>query len=113
MKKSNYDGRITIKLKNAGSLTPEDRARIAASLRPDRTPTYQKPGVYTQTFSGHPYNISKTINAFHSSMNQTYNGYAILDTTSYTMPDGVCIYVTYQIGTPRNMPAQTALPPRW
>lgn len=109
MKKS--DGfKLIITAKNIGALTPAAQARIAANRRFLQTPSYQNPGVYVQTFSGHPYSIAGTINAFHKRMNRDYNGYTVLDTTSYTMPDGVCIYVTYQIGTPRNMPTQTAWP---
>ena len=91
----------------AGRRIAENRRFLAR-----HEPAYLKPGVYTQTISGHPYSIDKAVNSFHARMDRDYNGYTILDTTSYPMPDGVCIYVTYQIGTPRNMPVQTA-PPRW
>lgn len=112
MKKSKDTGCPTFKVKDPRGAA--SAARIAENRRrlADRTPTYLKPGVYTQTISGHPYSIGKAVNDFHSRMNRDYNGYTILDTTSYPMPDGVCIYITYQIGTPRNMPVQTA-PPRW
>ena len=99
---------------NRKSICGATTRRIAENRRflAQHEPTYLKPGVYTQTISGHPYAIDNAVNSFHARMNRDYNGYTILDTTSYPRPDGVCIYVTYQIGTPRNMPVQTA-PPRW
>lgn len=80
--------------------------RLQAEWDRKRQPSYMAPGVYTQTFTGHPDYVGSYVNQHHAAMNATYWNYVVLSTTAAAMPDAVCIYVTYQIGLPR----QAAMP---
>ena len=86
-----------------GMLTQKQRDHIAASFRGSGRPrpSYMAPGTYTQTFTGHPDYVGDYINSHHAVMDRTYYGYTVLSTTAAAMFDGVCVYVTYQIGPPR------------
>ena len=59
----------------------------------------KKTGVHNHMIKGRPNEVHSQMNMFYSDLTMKYgqNGWRVIDTTSHTKPDGVCMYITYEV----------------
>lgn len=59
----------------------------------------KKTGVHTETIKGRPNEVQSQMNMLYSDLNSKYgqNGWHVLSTNSHPMPNGVCMFITYEV----------------
>ena len=59
----------------------------------------RKTGIHTYETKGRPDYVHRQMNLFYSDLNYKYgtNGWRVIDTTSHSIPSGVCMYITYEV----------------
>ena len=56
-----------------------------------------RPGTYTTSIRGTVNYVTNAANRFYEMMGRDYPNFAVISTNTVTLPDSVCMYITYSV----------------